>query len=73
MPIILIPLLAGLAGMLVYTAAVFWFAARHFSTEASPVKAAYYKGPKWLRVLFWSSWAGAATTLLLGGIVAIFS
>lgn len=71
--IIFIPFALGFIGMIVYTVAVFIYAQRFTGTSSRAVKAAFYNGPKWIRILHWWSWGAMCTSILIPLISAIWS
>lgn len=71
--IIVIPFAVGFIGMIVYTVAVLIYAQRFTGTSSRAVKAAYYRGPRWIRLLYRWSWGAMCTSMLILLIFAIWS
>lgn len=71
--IIITPFVLGFIGMIVYTVAILAYASRFTGSSSRAVKAAFYRGPKWIRMLHWWSWGAMCSSMLLLLVFAIWS
>jgi hypothetical protein len=63
--VVVILFFLGFIGMIVYAVAVLIYASRFTGTSSRAVKAAYYRGPKWIRILHWCSWGAVCSSMLI--------
>lgn len=71
--LLVIPFVLGFIGLIVYTVAVLIYASKFTGTSSRAVKAAFYRGPRWIRMLHWWSWGAVCSSMLLLLIFAIWS